>query len=217
MAYSNFIRHQAVELRKKGYSLKEIAHRFGITKSTASAWSRDILLGKKAQRRLLTVIKRGQFINAKNRRAKTKATEQKYFDEALEEMRSNPDHDKIMCAMLYWCEGNKSSHSIVFTNSDPKLAKTFLRLFRKSFVIDESKFHPCIHIHSYHSEAKQLDFWSKITDINKRQFIKSYRKPNTGKRIRENYQGCLSLRYYNSDLARQLMAIAKAFLKHTGA
>jgi len=72
---------------------------------------------------------------------------------------------------------------------------------RECFVLDEKKFHPCIHLHSYHSPEKQLDFWSKVTDINKQQFIKPYLK-----------QGCISLRYFNNDLARRLMAVAKAFL-----
>jgi len=81
-----------------------------------------------------------------------------------------------------------------------------------SFTLDESKFHPCIHLYSYHSPEKQLDFWSKVTDIDKQQFIKPYLKPNTGKRIHENYQGCISLRYFNNDLARQRMAVAKAYL-----
>lgn len=119
----------------------------------------------------------------------------------------------IICAMIYWCEGGKNAkYSVAFTNSDPKLVRTFLKLLRECFVLDESKFHPCIHLHSYHLPEKQLDFWSKVTDINKQQFIKPYLKPNTGKRIHENYQGCISLRYFNNDLAQQLVAIAKAYL-----
>jgi transposase-like protein len=56
MAYSNEIRHKAMELRKQGYSLKEISRQFGVVKSTASLWSRDVVLNKKAEERLLTVI-----------------------------------------------------------------------------------------------------------------------------------------------------------------
>jgi hypothetical protein len=115
--------------------------------------------------------------------------------------------------MIYWCEGGKNAkYGVAFTNSDPKLVRTFLTLLRENFNLDERKFHPGIHLHSYHSPGTQLDFWSKVTDIDKQQFIKPYLKPNTGKRIRKNYQGCISLRYASNDLARQLMAIAKAYL-----
>lgn len=206
-----------MQLRKRGYSLKEIAKHFGIAKSTVSLWVRDVALDEKAQKRLISIIKRGRFISASNKRAKTKALEQRYFEEALEEMRSRPNYDKIMCAMLYWCEGAKSPRGVAFTNSDPNLVKAFLKLLRSCFNIDEQKFRPCVHLHTYHSKKKQLDFWSKITDINKQQFIKPYQKPNGGKRIRENYQGCISVVYHSSDLARRLMAIARAFLDYTGA
>jgi transposase-like protein len=217
MAYSNDIRHAAMELRKRGYSLKEISQRFNIAKSTASLWSENIALDKSAEARLLTVIKRGQFVSAQNKKAKTRATEDRYLKEAREEMKSNPNYDKIICAMIYWCEGGKNPrYGVSLTNSDPNLIRTFLKLLRNSFVLDEAKFHPCIHLHSYHSPEIQLDFWSKITDINKQQFIKPYQKSNSGKRIHENYQGCLSLRYASNDLARQLMATAKAFLNITG-
>jgi len=69
-------------------------------------------------------------------------------------------------------------------------------------------------LHSYHNPKKQLDFWSKITDINKKQFIKPYEKPNVGKRIHKNYQGCIAIKYHSNDLARRLNSIAKAFLEN---
>jgi hypothetical protein len=213
MAYPSSTRNKAVELRKCGYSLKELSQRFNIAKSTASLWARDIVLDKSAEERLLTVIKRGQFISAQKTRAKVQIIEERYFKEARKEIQSNPDYNKIVCAMIYWCEGAKNARcGIAFTNSDPKLVGMFLKLLRECFVLDESKFRPCIHLHSYHSPKKQLDFWSKVTDINKQQFIKPYRKPNTGKRIHENYQGCISVTYHSSDLARRLMAVARAFL-----
>ncbi len=217
MAYSNSIRYQAVQLRKKGRSLKEICECFNISKSTASLWLRDVALSERATKRLLHVIKRGQFIGARNKHAKAVALDVRYLDEAKREIRLGPDYNRLMCAMLYWCEGAKSPKGVAFTNSDPDLVKTFLRLLRGSFKLNEEKFRVCIHLHSYHSSKRQLDFWSKITDINKQQFIKPYKKANSGKRIHKNYQGCVSVMYHSSDLARRLIAIAKAFLGHKGA
>jgi hypothetical protein len=155
MAYPNNIRLKAVALRKKGYSLKEISVRFHVAKSTASLWCENVALGATAEAR--------------------------YFSEALNEIHLSSNHDKILCAMIYWCEGAKSARG-----------------------------------GSYHSPQKQLDFWSKVTDIKREQFIKPYRKANSGKRIHPNYQGCINIRYHDNDLARRLMAVAKAFLKHTG-
>ena len=119
--------------------------------------------------------------------------------------------------MIYWCEGNKSLRdSVFFTNSDPRLIANFLHLFRNSFDIDESKFRVCMHLHDYHNEEKQLNFWSDVTFIPKNQFFKSYKKLNTKKRIRDNYQGCIQVRYYDINIARKLQAVAKEFMDKYG-
>jgi len=207
-------KRKAAELRKDGYSLKEISQKLGISKSTASIWSRDIKLSMSARSRLISKIKLGRYVSAENRKAETRRREEKYLDEARVEVEGGSMADKIACAMIFWCEGTKNpSNGMTFTNSDPKLVKKFLYLLRKSFLIDEKKFHPCIHLHGYHSSKKQLDFWSKVTDIDKSQFIKPYLKPNTGKRIHENYEGCISIKYHSNDLARRLIAFAKAYLE----
>ncbi len=212
------MRQEAIRLRQKGRSIKEIGRFLRVPANTVSLWLRDIILDKRAQARLLSLIKQGQFIGAAKRHVQTMIIGEKYFQAALEEIQRRPNYKKIICAMMFWCEGNKNPKSgMAFTNSDPTLVKVFLRLLRQSFVLNEGKFHPCVHIHSYHSAQKQLDFWSKITSIDKQQFIKSCRKPNTGRRIRENYQGCITVRYHSNDLARQLLAVARAFLHLTGA
>lgn len=100
-----------------------------------------------------------------------------------------------------------------FTNSDSDLMRTFLKFFRTGFEVEESKFRVCVHIHEYHDAVTQLKYWSHITGIPHKQFIKSYMKPHTGKQVRENYQGCASVRYHDANMARQLHAIAKASFK----
>jgi orotate phosphoribosyltransferase-like protein len=46
------IKRKAIALRKRGYSVKEIAEKLHIAKSTSSLWVREIKLNKKAQQRL---------------------------------------------------------------------------------------------------------------------------------------------------------------------
>ncbi len=209
-------RHKAVTLRRQGHSLKEIAAALNVAKSSVSLWVRDVALSSSAKKVLLTKIKLGQFVAAERKKAKTRAIEDEYLQQARKELDAatlSPFYKKLLCSLIYWCEGTKSPKAgATFINSDPSLIKQFLSLLRSSFEIDERKFHPCLHLHSYHSKAKQLDFWSGITNIDRSQFIKPYVKPNTEKRIRIGYPGCLSVKYHSNDLARQLLAIAKAFL-----
>src|SRR3989344_8606214 len=207
-------RHQALRLRQQGFSMKEIAKRLSVSKSTVSLWVRDVQLSKQEKAVLLKKVKVGQLVSAEKKRAVVRAREATYLEEARRELKVKPDQGKLICAMLFWCEGTKNPRNgLAFTNSDPQLVAKFLSLLRKSFALNESKFHPCIHLHSYHSSDRQLDFWSRVTHIKKSQFIKPYIKRHTGKRIHEDYQGCISIRYHSTDLARRLIATAKAFLE----
>ena len=70
-----------------------------------------------------------------------------------------------------------------------------------------------MHLHKYHNEKVQKDFWSKITKIPKEQFNKSYLKPSNKKYKKEGYQGCIKVYYGDVSVARKLQAIAKIFME----
>ena len=71
MTYSNSIKIQAQTLRKKGFSMRDIAKRLKISISTASLWLRDVNLDDKAQKRLKDREILGQYKTAIIRREKT--------------------------------------------------------------------------------------------------------------------------------------------------
>ncbi len=207
---------RAIDLRKKGYSVKEVAKTLEIAQSTSSEWLRDVILSRSAKIRLLKRIKLGQFNSAATKRKRKQLLKQRLESRALAVLRKQKHSsltDKLSCAILYWCEGAKDDTSLKFTNSDPDVLKSFIYLLRKSFEIDEKKFRPIIHLHPYHNEGIQLEYWSSILKIPTKQFMKSWRKQNTGKRIKRDYQGCVTINYYDSLVAKQLIAYAKAFLK----
>ncbi|MBU1034130.1 hypothetical protein KKI22_04290 [Patescibacteria group bacterium] len=115
--------------------------------------------------------------------------------------------NKLICAVLFWAEGSKKTNHVAFTNSDPKMIVYFLGLLRQSYDLDEKKFRVSVHLHEYHDLEETLIFWSKITGIAKTQFIKPYRKPHTGLRKKPGYRGCVTIRYYDSEIARELTAL----------
>ena len=213
-------RFEAQKLRNNGYSMKEIAEKLGVAKSSVSLWVRDIVLSEKAKTRLLTRITVGQLAGAESKRAHSRFLEDEVLKNAhvlLKSLPASRDYNKLICAAMYWCEGSKDmQHGVTFMNSDPDLMRKFLELFRGSFVLDEKKFRPLLHLHEYHNVAEQIDFWSRITRINKEQFLKPYIKPNGGKNILENYRGCLSLRYFSNAIARELLGLGKAYLNKGG-
>lgn len=215
MKYQLELREEAKRLRQKGFSLKEIAEKLKIAKSTASVWLRDIILDSKVQKRLKERQLLGQYKTIQIKKAKREKLLSYYKKEALKQIsqiKFSRKIYKLLCALLFWCEGGKNTQSHVqFINSEPLLIKTFVSLLRSAFEIDEKKFRVLMHLHEYHNEEKQKKFWSETTGIPETQFTKTYWKPHTKKRERNGYQGCVRVSYYDAHVARQLHSWYNAF------
>ncbi len=219
MAYRIETKEKAIELRKKGYSLREISEQFKIAKSTASAWLSSINLSMSAQKKLEKKQILGQYktvlLKRKLKSLRIKADEEKAYG-LVKNLSLSQGYIKLSCALMWWCEGNKNSSFLRFTSSDVTLIKNFLSLLRKGFALDESKFRALIHIHAYHNDQKQKAFWSQATQIPLNQFNKSFKKMSTGKRTKENYPGCIAVSYYDVRIANELEAIYNQFTKFRG-
>lgn len=211
---------QAIKLRKKGWSVKEIERDLGVARSTVSVWVREVELSKRAQERLKSKMTLGQLAAQEGHRKRTaakKAEAEKWGIDIWRNTTLTQTQQTLLCSIIYWCEGVKLDESVIFTNSDPDLIAAFLKLLRSTFPVDESRFRVCMHLHSYHDAQEQKKFWSKVTGIPPSQFIKPYQKPNTGRRYRDGYPGCIQVRYYDRKVARKLLALAQIALKDIGA
>lgn len=204
---------KAIQQRKHGYSFREISELLNISKSTASLWTRAVILNSKAIKRLTGLRDLGRKRSKKTKEKQRIKIEKEITKKArmtVKNAKLNDSHRKIICSLIYWCEGGKNDGGRVnFTNSDPQLMKYFLKIFRKSFSLSENKFRALLHLHEYHKEKKQIRFWSKATSIPIKQFSKSFHKKNTGKNTRAGYPGCLSVRYYDSKIQKELIFICK--------
>ena len=219
MAYRIEIKERAIELRKRGHSLKEIAERLKIAKSTASVWLANITLTISAQNRLAKKQILGQYktvlLKRKQKELLRIANEAKAYD-VIKNILLSKDYIKLCCALMWWCEGNKNSSFLRFTSSDVTLIRNFLSLLRDGFILDESKFRALVHLHAYHNDDVQKRFWSQVTKIPLSQFNKSFQKKNTGNRTKENYSGCIAVTYYDVRIAKELEALYNEFTKSRG-
>ena len=210
-------KNRAKWLRKNGRSFKEISDLLNISKSTASIWTKKVLLGKAALKRLEDISNKG--------REKGVATNKKKRSDLVDGIKKRVRKNlilkptislnKLLCSLLYWCEGEKNERSVTFINSDPLLISAFLQLFRSGFRVDESKFRVFLHLHQYHNENTQKRYWSRVTRISINQFF-IYRKPNTGKNIKKGYPGCASIRYHDYTKALELGFYYKIFAEKYG-
>lgn len=209
-------RNKALRLRSKGYSYSQISQTLNISKDTAFVWTKDIDLSVTAKARLQKRIndsyersKKAQLLSREQKIAIIHKDEEK----VLEEVSFTHSTQRLLCAMLYWCEGSKDPERVAFTNSDPQVIKTFLTLFRQSFHPIEGKFRVVMHLHDYDDEGTQKLFWSRVTQIEEYQFSKTYRKSHSGKVKRQDYAGCVCIRYYDTVVAQRLLILAKEYMK----
>ena len=179
----------AIKLRKTGKSYNQIKEILGVPKSTLSYWLKDIKLDKKAQDKIfkrkyqkstLKLIERNkkQTVVAKEKADRIvllgKNEFKKYSKESL----------FTTGVSLYWAEGYKkgaygSKWKVVdFTNSDEYMIILMMKFFRKYFKINNEKIKIQIIAHPNIDINKAVNKWSVITKIPKKQFIKTFSKPN---------------------------------------
>lgn len=215
MARSIEIKEQVLAYRQRGYSIKELARMFGVSKATVSVWTRDVELVPAARTRLIFRTRQGPIIAAERKKASTDAVNKVLFTNAKLEAKAlslDKNSGRILCALIYWCEGAKSHNRVQFTNSDPELVNFFIDLLEHHFDVPRFKLVALLHLHEYHAPAHQQIFWATKLGLESDQFRKPYIKPHTGKRIRPNYPGCINITCYDTMLAKNLLFLAKAFL-----
>ncbi len=122
---------------------------------------------------------------------------------------------KLFCALLYGCEGAKypATVGVRFTNSDPLLVKSFVILFRKSFVLNEDKWRVQLQIHNDQNHEKLVDFWGELLGMSGGSFIKPTITSPRGKKHRNEYFGTCTVRYYDFRLQLKLIGLFNEFLR----
>lgn len=217
--YSKGIKASADNLRLQGKSYQIIKDVLGIPKSTLSTWfskkhanlyTRNMQLAHLARVRPIareSVVRR---IEKRNKEIGTRATS------VLQKIEFNEATAKLALSLLYWAEGSKHAavSGVIFVNTDPVMMKLFIELLRKTYHLDENKFRVRIHLHYYHEKKTLLKFWSELLNIPQTQFATPYLKPRSKKkRFRKNSKGICLLRYGDSNIRREILAISQLFAK----
>ncbi|MCX6717148.1 MAG: helix-turn-helix domain containing protein [Candidatus Taylorbacteria bacterium] len=180
---------KAIELRKQGKSIKEIAKILLVTKSSVSLWVRNIVLTKE----MLEHLKENQysFKVIENRRQARLINEndkrESFMIQAGKDIHSiSYEKLKIVGAILYWAEGGKTKRYIRFSNSDPNIILVMMKFLRIVCKVKEEKFRFAIHTHSHLNANNAEKYWSKIVKISLSQFYKTYSKPSIASKFKKD-------------------------------
>lgn len=187
---------EVVRLRRLGYSYSEILKEVRVAKSSLSLWLHSVDLSKKQKQRLtlkkIRSIRRGHKIWMQMRIKRTR----KITKEAQDYVKKLIIDEKelfLMGTMLYWAEGSKQknrsvSQGVVFSNSDPKMIKLFLKWLKKSIKIPREQIKLEIYLHEkYRKKVKKvIGYWSKITGFFRQESDRIYFKKHKVYSVREN-------------------------------
>lgn len=173
---------KAVELRRKGLSIGEIAKKLEVAKSSVSVWVREVVLTKnqldrlEANKNSFEVVEKRRLRRLSNEKEKR----QVIMDAAAKEIKTISRKDlQIIGLCLYLGEGAKTQRGAVkLANSDPDVIKIMMKYFREVCLVPEKRFRAHIHTYSHLSVEKAEAYWSKVTGIPRNQFFKTYSKPS---------------------------------------
>ncbi len=202
---------KAVSLRREGVSIKEIAKRLKVAKSSVSLWVRNVELSKQQLKVLkdkmnsFEVVEKRRASRLYNEDARRKAI----MVQAGKEIKKISRRDlQIIGLCLYLGEGSKTQRGAAkLANSDPAVIKIMMRYFREICCVPEKKFRAHIHTYSHLNVEVAEAYWSKISGIPRGQFYKTYSKPSVaskGKKDSTPY-GTVDLTVCSTELYLQIM------------
>jgi len=215
MGYTGKLREkkQAIKLRKKGLSYKEIQQKVPVSKSTLSKWCRNVILSVKQFERLrkkqLKGADRGRFIGAKNQqRARIKRTK-KLLKEGKKEVGGLKKRERFLVGIaLYAADGTKTGSEVAFTNSDPRMIKFMANWFQEFCEIKINELRGALWIHKNREKEKAEKFWSSLIGIPRKNFDKTYIAENKVKtkkiRKKKHKYGVFKVRFYDVNKLRKI-------------
>lgn len=197
------LRNKARELRKKGVSVKSIAKKLQISRSTVSRWVRDIDLTVEQLSRLrLNELKGRELGRIKSliiKRNQRKVYLEKFKILGKEEFLYLSKKELLVAGLaLYWGKGGKSNHRVEFCNSDPRIIIFMEKWLEECFGVRKENLKAVVGINELHLNRETIvkEYWSKITNIPLTQFRKTSFKKALNKKIYDNFDshyGTLSI------------------------
>lgn len=188
----------------------EIARQLRVSKSSVSYWVRDIKLTNSQRKKL---NENGHSIDAieKRRIARLKTTQNRrklLVESALKEATSLK-FDPLWCVgvSLYWGEGGKTQNMTRLSNSDPEVIRLMMNFFRKICRVPEQKFRGHVHTFSHLNAASAENYWSRVSNIPKKNFYKTYvKKSSASKDKRDTLQyGTFQIYIHDTKLFFRIM------------
>jgi hypothetical protein len=152
-----------IQLRLKGYSYGMIMKEVKLSKSTLSAWLKELPF--KPNDELIKRIGAAKMKSALFKHEQRRQSIFKAHKEAKKELGKISERDLLFLGIgLYMGEGSKLYEQVRLINSDPKIILLTIKWLKKICGLDIINFSLTIHIYPDTNENKAINFWSKISN-----------------------------------------------------
>jgi DNA-binding transcriptional regulator YdaS (Cro superfamily) len=197
--------------RDEGRAIKEIARLVGVSPSSVSVWVRDIELTH-AQHAVLQArngLHERQRLAHAAMAAKARARRAAAQQEGRGRARSLGERYAGGC-MLYWAEGSRHRNKVVFTNSDPAMARFFAEFIRDFFDIGIERFRLTCNLFADHeSRQREIeDFWLSTVGLPRSSLCKStvnrYSRYTKKKRTNKLPYGTCRIAVHSTEIAQTI-------------
>lgn len=198
------LRAQAVELRRQGRSVPQIAEQLGVAKSTAYLWVKHLPLDETSEQAHARRSRHSREVAEARweplrqqrdaRRAATNGAEAAWVG-ALSDREL-----RLLGAVAYWCEGTKAKPwepnrcRVTFVNSDPMLILLFIR-FVELMGEDRRGLKFRVSIHESADAVAAGRWWAELVgvpfEIFRRPTLKTHNPSTVRYNVGEPYRGCL--------------------------
>lgn len=173
------LKEKAFEMRRKGFSYRQIQTKLGIAKGTISGWFHNQPWSKKIKINLIKKMKprwreHGHLLGLTRSRQWKKKREQS--KDAAKKLFPKFFHEPLFIAglMLYWGEGDNKGGSIVrIANIKPSIIKIFYRFLLRYCKVDKHRIRLSLVLYKEHNNLECKKYWSDKIGLPLDQFIKS--------------------------------------------
>lgn len=214
------LRPEAIVLRQKGMSIRDIEVKLGIPRSTLSGWLKNIQIAKQHQEILYQnwlnalVLARTKAVIWHNAQKQARlAVAEKEAQEVLHKINfNNRETIELALALLYLGEGAKKSLKTALGNSDPLILRFFVRALNKIYGITPEQIRCELHLRADQDPTAMKKYWAEQLNLP----LSSFRKASLDQRTKgtvtySHYKGVCVVDCANVAIQRRLMYIAIGF------
>lgn len=214
------LKSQAIAVRKRGASIRDVEKQLGIPRSTLSGWFRNVELSEKKKELLkkkwagaLIVARKKAVIWHNTKKAERIAQASFAATETLRKLDlTRNEVVELALAFLYLGEGAKKAISTSMGNSDPFILKFFVSGLQKVYQVPLVDIKCELHLRADQNSKILKKYWSKALGIPLVNFGASVVDVRTkGTTTYPHYKGVCVVRCSRVAIQRKLLYIAKGF------